>query len=166
MDNAEFKRGSRRFNYRVAGLCVHDGYALLHRAETDSFWALPGGRCHIGEPSNQAIERELHEELGITIRATRLLWFVENFFGNTIEQVHELACYYLFDLPAGSPLLAKNQIYTGVEGDDLQLIFRRFLYSELPTTLLYPTFLRTKIANLPDVPTHLIHYDEDDAAES
>jgi len=166
MDNAEFKKGSRKFNYRVAGLCVHDGYALLHRAETDNFWALPGGRCHIGEPSDQAIERELHEELGITIRVTRVLWFVESFFGNTIEQVHQLACYYLFELPAGAPLLAKDQIHTGIEEDDLKLIFRWFPYSELPATRLYPTFLRTEIANLPEVPTHLIHYDEDDEAES
>ena len=166
LDNAEFRRGSRRFNYRAAGLCVHDGYALLHRAETDSFWALPGGRCHIGEPSNIAIERELREELGITIQATRLLWFVENFFGNATEQVHELACYYLFDLPPGSPLFDKDQIHTGMEGEDLRLFFRWFPFAELPATRVYPTFLRTEIANLPAVPTHLIHYDEDDVAET
>lgn len=163
MDNADFRQGSRRFNFRVAGLCVHDGYALLHRAETDTFWALPGGRCHIGEPSNEAVEREMQEELGVNIEITRLLWFVENFFENQVEQVHELACFYLFELPAGSPLLAKDQDHYGMEGDDLRLIFRWFPFSELPATRVYPTFLRTDIADLPEIPTHRIHYDEDES---
>jgi ADP-ribose pyrophosphatase YjhB (NUDIX family) len=94
MDNVAVTRGSKRFSFRVAGLCVDDGYALLHRAETDDFWALPGGRCQIGESSNLAIERELQEEMGVAVQATRLLWFVENFFGNVGNddlQVHALA---------------------------------------------------------------------------
>lgn len=162
MDNVGFTRGGKRFSYRVAGLCVHDGFALLHRAEPDTFWSLPGGRCQIGEPSNLAIERELLEEMGVTVQATRLLWFVENFFGNAVEQVHEIACFYLFDLPAGSGLLAKDRSHSGVEGEDLRLIFRWFRVSELPTTRLYPSFLRTGIACLPSIPTHLVHYDPDE----
>ncbi len=169
MHNLDFSRGSRRFNFRVAGLCVHDGYALLNRAVPDKSWNLPGGRCHMGEPSNKAIERELREELGVAVQITRLLWFVENFFGNADEQVHQLACVYLFELPVGSSPLAKDQIHTGIdtgiEGEDLQLIFRWFPISDLPAVRLYPMFLRTEIANLPAVPTHLINIEEDGVPE-
>jgi hypothetical protein len=59
-------------------------------------------------------------------------------------------------------MLAKDQGHFGIEGDSRRLIFRWFPFSELPTTRLYPSFLRTEIANLPAVPTHLIHYDPDD----
>ena len=168
MDNVTFTTDTKKFQYRVAGLCVHDGYALLHRAEPDEHWLLPGGRCHIGEPSNLAIERELHEELGVAVQTERLLWFVENFFADQERpgQVHEIACYYLFGLPTGSPLLAKDKDHIGIEGDDLMLTFRWFPIAALPALRIYPTFLRTEIANLPAVPIHLIHYDDDEATEA
>ena len=127
---------------------------------------LPGGRCQIGEPSNQALEREIREELGVTFRVPRLLWFVEIFYGNTSRQIRELVCIYLFDLPGESPLLAKDHIYAGTQGDKLRLIFRWFPFAKLLATRFYLTFLRTEIANLPAVQTHLIHNDENDEAET
>ena len=41
-----FDRGGVRFHYRVAGVCVHDGYILLHRADHDDYWALPDVILH------------------------------------------------------------------------------------------------------------------------
>ena len=56
-----------RFNYRVAGVCVHAGHVLLHQAAGDDFSALPGGRPELGEDSRTALAREMHEELGVEI---------------------------------------------------------------------------------------------------
>ena len=49
-----------KFNYRVAGLAVRDGNALIGRAPPDGFWALPGGRVDAGEhlPGPRARRRD------------------------------------------------------------------------------------------------------------
>ena len=45
-----YLEGGRRFNLRVAGVAIHKEQVLLHRAESDDFWALPGGRAEMMEP--------------------------------------------------------------------------------------------------------------------
>jgi ADP-ribose pyrophosphatase YjhB (NUDIX family) len=68
-----FDRDGARFTYRTVGVCVEDYYALLHRAEPDDFWSLPGGRVEIGEESAPVLRRELREELGAEAEVGRLL---------------------------------------------------------------------------------------------
>jgi ADP-ribose pyrophosphatase YjhB (NUDIX family) len=52
---------------------VRDGQVLLVREATDGLWTLPGGWADPGEsPSENAI-REVREEAGLLVRATRLL---------------------------------------------------------------------------------------------
>jgi ADP-ribose pyrophosphatase YjhB (NUDIX family) len=163
---ASFVTDGRRFNYRVAGVCIHDDHVLLHRAESDDFWAMPGGRCHHGEASADAVRRELHEELGLKVGELRLLWFVENFFADVGVDYHELAFYYLYSLPPDSPLLAKDREHEGREGDDLRLIFRWFPITALDRVPLYPTFLRPELASLPASPCHVVHRDLPNSADA
>ncbi len=59
----QFDQDGRRFNYRVAGVAIHDAAVLLHRAGDEPFWTLPGGRAEIGETAEQTIRREMREEL-------------------------------------------------------------------------------------------------------
>ncbi|HEX8919017.1 MAG TPA: NUDIX domain-containing protein, partial [Chloroflexota bacterium] len=58
-----FRTADGVFNYRVAGLCIQDGWVLLHRMNEDPFWTVPGGRCEMLEPSAEALKREMREEL-------------------------------------------------------------------------------------------------------
>jgi len=76
-----FSIGEARFNYRTVAVIIHDGYVLLHRADYENFWGLPGGRVEILESSDVALARELREELGQNVDAQvgRLLWMAENF---------------------------------------------------------------------------------------
>ena len=144
-----------RFDYRVVGIFVHAGHVLLHRAEIDDFWAPPGGRCELGETSEQALVREMREEMGETVRVERLLWVVENFYTRDRVAHHGLGLYYLATLPYNSPRL---DVTTPFEGDEegLRLSFQWFPLASVGSLHLYPLFLRTALQTLPTPVRHII----------
>jgi ADP-ribose pyrophosphatase YjhB (NUDIX family) len=160
-----FTAGDVAFNFRAAGICVSDGYVLLHRAAQDDFWAPAGGRVEMGETSAGALRRELREELGVAVMIERLLWVAESIFTALDgKRRHVLGMYYLFTFPSGSPLLDKA---TTVERDEgaLRLIFRWLPLDGLETMEgrgelpIYPRFLRTRLRHLPP---HVEHIVDDD----
>lgn len=60
----------------VAGLLCRDGRLLLgkrsiRRKAYPGVWDLPGGHVEVGETTEQALVRELREELGVTATAWR-----------------------------------------------------------------------------------------------
>ncbi|MFG2817807.1 (deoxy)nucleoside triphosphate pyrophosphohydrolase [Kitasatospora sp. NPDC048365] len=61
----------------VGGALIRDGRVLAARrstpAEVAGFWEFPGGKAEPGESVEQALERELAEELGVRARALRQL---------------------------------------------------------------------------------------------
>ena len=158
-----------QFNFRAAAVIIDDGYVLLHRASYEPFWALPGGRVEASEPSAATVARELAEELGPACDAQvgRLLWVVENFYGEEDEPFHELGMYYLVTFGADSAFLAKDRAYDGIEGDlpqheddeYIRLIFQWFPVDALADMPLYPTFLRERLAALPATPELVAHTD-------
>ncbi|MDQ4075949.1 MAG: NUDIX hydrolase [Chloroflexota bacterium] len=154
-----FERNGKRFNHRAVGVLLHEERVLLHRAEWDDFWALPGGRVELLEPSAETLKREMHEELSVDIRVERLLWVLENFFEYQGEQFHELGLYYLISLPPDCPLLQREGPFPGDE-QGVPLIFHWFPLDLLPDIILYPTFLRHALSSLPDHPLHLVHTDD------
>lgn len=50
-----------------------DGQILLIRDRSDRLWTLPGGWVDPGEPIGLAVEREVQEESGPTVRASKLV---------------------------------------------------------------------------------------------
>lgn len=162
-----FARGPLRFNYRVVGIAINDGRVLLHRAETDDFWALPGGRAELMEPASVTLQREMQEELGIEVQVLRLLWLVENFFEYNEERFHELALYFLMEIPDGRTTRRTSEEIDGVEqfwgeGDgNLRLIFRWFDVADLEQVRLFPSFLRQGLKDLPTTPVHVVHWDSE-----
>lgn len=56
-------------------------------------WEFPGGKVHEGESLQQCIEREIREELGLSIRADTLLATVEHTYPETTIRLHFLHCH-------------------------------------------------------------------------
>ena len=56
---------------------MHDQKLLIARRRADiqqgGLWELPGGKLEAGESAQQCLEREIHEELGMTVRAGPVL---------------------------------------------------------------------------------------------
>ena len=91
-----FKTSKGRFNYRVCAIIIHENKLLAMKDEHSPYSYLPGGRVKLHETSEQAILRELKEELKIDCDIIRPLWLNQNFFTEDVnkEQYHEL-CLFL-----------------------------------------------------------------------
>lgn len=75
----------------AAGLILQpDGQLLLGQRPVgkpwENWWELPGGKIEAGETVEQALARELHEELGITVtKSTRWVTYVHEYPKNIVE---------------------------------------------------------------------------------
>ncbi|GGH27670.1 NUDIX hydrolase [Paenibacillus segetis] len=142
-----FERNNNKFNFRVAGILIHNGKLLLHTTKTDDFWNLPGGRVEFNESTEQALIRELQEELGVTIQLERLVYVNEDFFEYDCKKYHEIGFYYLMSLPANHDILQKKEEFYGLE-DNGRLIFKWFEVEELLDLEVYPEILKTDIKEI------------------
>jgi len=70
----------------VGVLCGAEGRVLIARRHSDShqggLWEFPGGKVEAGESVEGALARELREELGVTVTASRPLLTVEHDYGD------------------------------------------------------------------------------------
>jgi 8-oxo-dGTP pyrophosphatase MutT (NUDIX family) len=156
-----FNLPTARFNYRVAGIAVHEDHVLLQQVDGDSIWFLPGGRCEAMEASAITLVREMQEEAGQSVTVHRLVWVVENFFTLAGTKFHELGLYYLMSFPKGSPFL---DVHAAFDCDEphVRLIFQWFPLTALGGIPLHPSFLRTA---LQDIPTGIQHIVQDDSRD-
>jgi 8-oxo-dGTP pyrophosphatase MutT (NUDIX family) len=156
-----FPVGAGRFHFRVAGVWFDDGYVLLQGDTREDFWALPGGRVEIMEPAEDALRRELREELALdgATRIERLLWITQNFFHVPAwgGDQHELGLYFLVSpTQADAARLGDKAREHPCAEQDSTLRFRWFALADLPTTRpIHPTFLNAALLDLPATP-HLI----------
>ncbi len=153
-----FDQGKAKFTYRVVGIVMDNQRVLLHRAEPDDFWSLPGGRGELLEVSQNTLKREMREELGVEIQVERLLWVVENFFEHNAQSHHELGLYFLMSFPSRSPLYTESKAFAGDE-QGLKLIFKWHPLDALEDVLLYPAFLRQALTSIPEFTEHIVHTD-------
>lgn len=77
-------------NCRAAGIIIHEGKVLFHRNTADVYYALIGGRVQICESSDNAVKREIKEELGKDVEITGYIATIENFFNGKGKDYHEI----------------------------------------------------------------------------
>ena len=61
----------------VRGAVFREGEILLVEEASDLGWSLPGGWADVGETPREAVEREVLEEAGYRVRATKLIGLYE-----------------------------------------------------------------------------------------
>ncbi|MGU3369664.1 NUDIX hydrolase [Bacillus mycoides] len=146
-----FKVEETCFNYRVRAICKHDNKILILQDEGEEYWYVPGGRVKMLENSEDALKRELAEEVGVPIKVKRLIWSVENFFTLSERKFHEISFYYeveLHELPANG---ADQYI---LEEEGRKYLFKWVPVEELDAYNLQPAFIKDKVK---DVSVHTEH---------
>jgi 8-oxo-dGTP pyrophosphatase MutT (NUDIX family) len=153
-----FDRGTDKFNFRVAGLAIHDDKILIHKYEAYDFWALPGGRAELQENTVETIKREIKEELKEDIVVDRLLWCCESFFSHENKDCHEVCFYYLIQFDKESSILNIDGEFEARELDNSKLTFKWVSVDEMKDLSLYPSFIKNKVNELSDHIEHFITY--------
>ena len=155
-----FDCGEGRFNYRVVGVAIDDGRVLLHKAEADTFWTLPGGRGEFGEPAAHTLKREMREELHADVEVSQLLWLVENFFDYSGLAYHEIALYFLMRFSEASGVTKRDKPFYGDE-KGIPLTFEWVANDTDVLTKLnvLPSFLQSGLQSLPQTLQHIVHND-------
>ena len=144
-----FTLNNDKFNYRVCAVIINDNKILAMRDERSPYFYLPGGRVKMGETAEQAILRELKEELCITAKIVRPLWLNQAFFNEDVERInyHELCLYFLINI-SNTDLLSRGESFKLIEKSKT-LSFEWLPFKNLKNEYFYPLFIKDEIFNMP-----------------
>ena len=81
----------------IGAVVIHNQQVLLvkrGKPPKQGLWCIPGGKIKFGETLQQAAEREIHEETGVTIKAGAPVYVFDLI--ETVPQIH----YIIVDLIA------------------------------------------------------------------
>ena len=145
-----YRTDGGKFNYRVCAIMISNGRILSMRDERSPYFYLPGGRVALGETAEEAVLREVWEELGIKPEIVRPLWLNQAFFTEDVDHLryHELCIYYLMDI-SHTRLLSKGEKFTRHEGKHTH-DFEWLEFDRLKNEYFYPLFLKEDIFHLPE----------------
>ena len=79
-ESIKMKTNDYNFKFRVSGLIIKNNKLLLVDMDDSGFLCLPGGYVELGETTEEAVKRELNEEIRQEVRIEKYLGVVENYF--------------------------------------------------------------------------------------
>lgn len=134
-------------NLDVRAAVFRNGQILLVQ-ENNGLWTLPGGWADVNESPSSNVEREVLEEAGLVVKATKLISLFDKLkHKHPPEWPHAYKCFFLCDIVSGElqtsietqavdffplndlPPLCPNRITV----EQLECCFRHFATKNLPT---------------------------------
>lgn len=84
---------ARKHTEVAVGILIREDDALLLSTRPEGkpyagYWEFPGGKLEAGETVEQALRRELHEELGITIAGAEVWKVTEHDYPHALVRLH------------------------------------------------------------------------------
>ena len=147
------------FNCRAVAIIKYDDKILFQKQQKDKYWALPGGKIHILEKGEEAIKRELKEELGINeIKVQKCFSVSEYFFKYENNRYHQYIFSYIVNIPE-KEWIFKQEEFLGIEKEK-NLIYKWITIENLKDNLIKPDFLASQLLNISKEEIQFISYEE------
>ena len=138
------KVGNTVFGVRATALIINNRQLLVTK-DKDQYYTI-GGAIQVNESTEDALVREVSEELGVKAQAGQLAFVVENSFEEAGVYYHNIEFHYLVNLLEDAPLTMQE--------DDKRQPCEWIDLDKLQNIQLVPTFLKTA---LPDWDGQLRH---------
>ena len=131
------------YKFRVCGIMEHNGKYLVVKMNDNPHFCLPGGHVEFGEDTEQAVEREMCEELGFPVKKKRLVAINQNFYkSNSGKPFHEIGFYYIVTAKKNKDIIAHDYEREELDKGKIQhLVFKWFTLAELKKQDFRPKFL-------------------------
>lgn len=138
-----------KFKFRVCGILKVNNKYLTVKIQGNDFYCLPGGHVELGEDTNNAVLREMKEELGYEVKIIKLVSIIQNFFKSKEGKIfHELGYYYIVE-PTNIEDVNLNDyvIHENDKGKVVRLEFKWFTLEELQNARFLPEVLKNQLNN-------------------
>ncbi len=98
----------------VRGFVQKDNGVLLVKERADGLWTLPGGWADVNDAPSEAVVREIVEESGYRVRATKLLALYDrNKHGHPPFPFHVYKLFFQCELLGGRPTTSMETVDVG-----------------------------------------------------
>ncbi len=87
----------------VRGAVFRDRKLLFVRERVDGGWTMPGGWADVGDVPSEAAEREVWEESGFRVKASKVVGVYDANRSQPLELFHAFKIVFLCDLLGGEP---------------------------------------------------------------
>lgn len=144
--DCDLRVGDERFRYRAAAIIVEEGSVLYMKNNVDDYYYSIGGGVHMNETSEDAVKREVFEELGEHYEVDHLAFVHENFFEHSVGtleglQCHEVAMYYLMKPKGKKQDFSESQTTSGIREKAVWLPLEK-----LEEYTVYPSYIKEYLA--------------------
>ena len=147
-ESIKMKNNDYNFKFRVSGLIIKNNKLLLVDMDDNGFLCLPGGYVELGETTEEAVRRELKEEIQKDVKIEKQLGVVENYFINKYsKKMHEISFYYLMDFVSNDIVDNDFTLVENDKGRTIKLDFKWIDINDLNDFDVRPALLKNIINN-------------------
>ncbi|MDP5275451.1 NUDIX hydrolase [Chengkuizengella axinellae] len=149
-----FTNQMNKFNFRAAAVCIESDHILLTKAKNEDHWFIPGGRVSMMETGEEALERELNEELGKEVEIDRMIWIVENFFTYNEQNFHEIC--FIYNGTFSDSLYPEKGNEPFFDEENKAFMFQWIPLNQVKSMDIRPEFIKSRLNDMPSNTEHIV----------